>query len=99
MRIFLPAGYDVTGTGDDAKARLLRAGRDAESNILEFLTAENIKARAHGTVVKTLKRLHGAGKLDDRILQFQRLQQEGKVLDDSPVKSVRVLSPCGGNTV
>ncbi|EGZ09049.1 hypothetical protein PHYSODRAFT_524943, partial [Phytophthora sojae] len=90
MRVFLPAGYNVTGDEVTAKGRILSSGREAEANVLAFLEAENVKAKSHGTIVKVLKRMYAQGKLDDRIRNYQRLQQEGNALEDAPV---RVLEP------
>ncbi|EGZ14279.1 hypothetical protein PHYSODRAFT_335926 [Phytophthora sojae] len=90
MRVFLPAGYSVTGDEVTAKGRILSSGREAEANVLAFLEAENVKAKSHGTIVKVLKRMYAQGKLDDRIRNHQRLQQEGKALEDAPV---HVLEP------
>ncbi|EGZ16647.1 hypothetical protein PHYSODRAFT_330708 [Phytophthora sojae] len=90
MRVFLPAGYNVTGDEVTAKGRILSSGREAEENVLAFLEAENVKAKSHGTIVKVLKRMYAQGKLDDRIRNYQRLQQEGKALEDAPV---HVLEP------
>lgn len=45
MRIFLPKDYNVAGNDDEAKARILRSGREAEVNIRKFLAAENIKSK------------------------------------------------------
>jgi hypothetical protein len=94
IRIFLPDGYDVSTASSDAKARTLAAGREAEINIQALIAAENIKANAYGTVVKALKQIHAVGKLNDRILQYQKPLQEGDVLDPSPPKTIHTLLPC-----
>ncbi|EGZ16867.1 hypothetical protein PHYSODRAFT_330922 [Phytophthora sojae] len=90
MRVFLPAGYNVTGDEVTAKVRILSSGREAEANVLAFLEAENVKAKSHDTIVNVLKRMYAQGKLDDRIRNYQRLQQEGKALEDA---LVHVLEP------
>ncbi|KAG3111619.1 hypothetical protein PI124_g6330 [Phytophthora idaei] len=91
MRLSLPSGYDVTGSDDGAKARVLTAGRDAEANILSFLHPEHGKAKAYGTVVKILKRMHSEGKLDEHIKRYQVLHETGKTLDDSPPNTIHQL--------
>ncbi|EGZ21842.1 hypothetical protein PHYSODRAFT_490928, partial [Phytophthora sojae] len=90
MRVFLPAGYNVTGDEVTAKGRILSSGREAEANVFAFLEAKNVKAKSHGTIVKVLKRMYAQGKLDDRIRNYQRLKQEGKALKDA---LVYVLEP------
>ncbi|KAG3160034.1 hypothetical protein PI126_g7081 [Phytophthora idaei] len=89
--IFLPSGYVVTGTDDGAKARILKTGQEAESNILEFLRSEHGKAKSYGTVLKILKRMHATGKLDSNITRYLRLKDNGAVADDSPSKTVHEL--------
>ncbi|OWZ10066.1 hypothetical protein PHMEG_00017143 [Phytophthora megakarya] len=54
MRIFLPAGYNVTDYVPDANSRFLLAGQEAEANIRAFLAAKSINAKAVGTIVKAL---------------------------------------------
>ncbi|KAE8911234.1 hypothetical protein PF005_g15393 [Phytophthora fragariae] len=95
MRIFLPMGYDVTGEESDAKGRILSSGREAEANILAFLEAKNIKAKSHGTIVKVLKRMHAEGKLNEQISRYQKLHQEGKAVEGSPL---HVLKPCNNQS-
>ncbi|OWY95535.1 hypothetical protein PHMEG_00034437 [Phytophthora megakarya] len=45
MRIFLPRGYDVSASGRDTKSRILKTGLEAESNLIDFLNGQRIKAR------------------------------------------------------
>ncbi|KAE8893772.1 hypothetical protein PF003_g22298 [Phytophthora fragariae] len=93
MRIFLPRGYDVTGTDSSSKARVLKAGEEAEEEIHAFLGAKNKKSKAFSTVVKTLKKMYAEGKLNKHIARYQARCAEGLVLDGSPAASVHVLLP------
>lgn len=93
MRIFLPGGFNVKGSDDEAKAHILELGRTAETNIRAFLEEANIKAKSVGTIVKILKRMHTEGKLNHRIEAYQRLVNEGRVVDVTPPKSLHVLLP------
>ncbi|KAG3066737.1 hypothetical protein PC122_g17641 [Phytophthora cactorum] len=83
MRLFLPEGYDATGSDSAAKTRILKAGQDAEEAILAFLKARNEKTKAFGTVVKTLKKIHTKGELNEHILQYRALGAGGRVVDSS----------------
>ncbi|KAE8897552.1 hypothetical protein PF003_g18467 [Phytophthora fragariae] len=89
MKLFLPDGHDVSGT----TAQVLQAGKDAEANILAFLREQNKKPKAYGTVVKTLKRMHTEGKLNDQILRHQALTTQGLTVDASHPRTVHVLLP------
>lgn len=89
MKLFLPDGYDVTGS----KADVLQAGKDAEANILTFLRGHHKKTKAYGTVVKALKRMHTEGKLDDHILRHQALTAQGRVVESSDTRTIHALLP------
>jgi hypothetical protein len=93
MRMFLPDGYDVTGSSNDSKSRILTAGRDAEVNVLVFLRSGNSRAKSCGTIVKVLKRMHAEGKLNDLITRYQSLKEKGAIKDDSPVRATHDLQP------
>ncbi|OWZ13734.1 hypothetical protein PHMEG_00012886 [Phytophthora megakarya] len=84
MRIFLPAGYDVTGAESEAKGHILISGREAEANVVAFLEAEHVKAKSHGTIVKVLKGMYAEGKLNNSIRNYLHLRQEGRALEDAP---------------
>ncbi|KAG3248438.1 hypothetical protein PI124_g6886 [Phytophthora idaei] len=91
MHLFLPEGYDATGSDSVTKARILKAGQDAEEAILAFLRARNEKTKTFGTVVKTLKKIHTKGELNELILQYRTLCAGGRVVDMSPSSTVHIL--------
>ncbi|KAG2787426.1 hypothetical protein Pcac1_g3174 [Phytophthora cactorum] len=52
MRIFVLVGFDVRGDDGNAKARILKSVREAETNIHVFLQQENSKVKSVGTTVR-----------------------------------------------
>ncbi|KAG3174342.1 hypothetical protein PC128_g18080 [Phytophthora cactorum] len=88
MRIFLPSGYDVTGTDEGGKAHILKTGQEGESNVLEFLRSEHGKAKSYGTVLKIM---HATGNQDSNIARYLQLKGNGAVADDSQSKIVHEL--------
>ncbi|KAG3025984.1 hypothetical protein PC121_g4480 [Phytophthora cactorum] len=91
MRLFLLEGYDATGSDSAAKDRILKAGQDAEEAILAFLRARNEKTKAFGAVVKTLKKVHTKGELNELIIQYRALCAGGRVVDKSSSSTVHIL--------
>jgi hypothetical protein len=93
MRIFLPEGYDVTGSDSAARARTLKAGQDAEKSVLLFLKARQENTKAYGTDVKCLKRLYAKGELKVLIVQYQARWVADSITDDTPASSMHDLQP------
>ncbi|KAF4139520.1 hypothetical protein GN958_ATG11421 [Phytophthora infestans] len=94
MRLFLPNGYDATGNCAADKERILETGREAEANIRVLLDPHHKKAKSYGTVIRVLKEMHEAGKLNGQIQHYHAQVREGCVIDDSPPKSFYKLSLC-----
>ncbi|KAF4034859.1 hypothetical protein GN244_ATG13146 [Phytophthora infestans] len=94
MRLLLPNGYDATGNCAVDKERILETGREAEANIRGLLDPDHKKAKSYGTVIRVLKAMHEAGKLNGQIQNYHALVREGRVTDDSPPKSFYKLSLC-----
>ncbi|OWY98425.1 hypothetical protein PHMEG_00030818, partial [Phytophthora megakarya] len=69
----------------------LKTGLVAESNLIDFLNGQGIKAEAIGTVVKALKGLHAQGKLNEHIMTNRHLQANGLIIGPSPKATVHEL--------
>ncbi|KAF4028866.1 hypothetical protein GN244_ATG19436 [Phytophthora infestans] len=94
MRLFVPNGYDATGSCAADKERILETGRKAEANIRVLLDPHHKKAKSYETVIRVLKEMHEAGKLNGQIQHYHALVREGRVTDDSPPKSFYKFSLC-----
>ena len=93
MRLFIDGGYTISFDDADYRDRVLKLGEEAEKNVLAFLELHGSKVQAAGTVLKSARKLHRAGLLNDRIVKYQALFAAGKVLDPTPTSTKNILKP------
>ncbi|OWZ02024.1 hypothetical protein PHMEG_00026491 [Phytophthora megakarya] len=86
MRQSLPNGYDMSSEDAEIKAR-------SRAEPGRFPEQPNTKAKAVGTVVKALKKLHARGELNEHTITYQRLQENNCIVDPSPRATIHELHP------
>ncbi|OQR88518.1 hypothetical protein ACHHYP_20300 [Achlya hypogyna] len=84
MRLFAEDGYVLDPSSSTYRSSVTDLGTMLESKAIAYLKAAGVHAVSGGTVEKTLRRFHKEGALDSRIVGFERLQEQGRIVDPSP---------------
>jgi hypothetical protein len=91
MMLFLPIGFALDEASYAFKSEVLNVGGKAQDNALAFLKASGSSALAVSTVIKALRKLYKAGKLDLHISHFHERIEAGRIVDPTPASALPIF--------
>ncbi|ETO66935.1 hypothetical protein F442_15869 [Phytophthora nicotianae P10297] len=92
--LFLEGGFKLVESYPQYRDDVLKIGESAETALLTFLKQHNITARGAQNVLKSMRKLHKDGSLNQHILRYQQLQASGHILDPAPSHTTNPPPPC-----
>uniref|UniRef100_H3GV82 Uncharacterized protein n=1 Tax=Phytophthora ramorum TaxID=164328 RepID=H3GV82_PHYRM len=95
LKLFLADGFALDPKSPQYRDDVLELGTTAEKALLSFLTEHKIKARGAQNVLKSLRKPHKTGHLDERIRRYKQLQVAGRIVDPAPVHTTNIIGLTG----
>lgn len=81
MKLFLAEGFVLDSSTADYRDRVLALGKQAEAEVLSFLSTGKIKSRGSTAVRKHLHDLYLSGGLNDKVNRHLRLCRSAAIQD------------------
>ncbi|GMF18772.1 unnamed protein product [Phytophthora lilii] len=81
LKLFLPSGFVLDESSARYRDDVLETGSLAEKAMLVFLQQHSITARGAQNVLKSMRKLHKAGQLNEHIGKYLQLQAQGLITD------------------
>ncbi|KAG4058066.1 hypothetical protein PC123_g6948 [Phytophthora cactorum] len=73
------------------KDEVLKIGEAAEVELLAYLRGRDITARGAQNVVKSMRKLHKSGHLNDQVRRYQKHQAANCIEDPAPAHTAKIL--------
>ncbi|EGZ25943.1 hypothetical protein PHYSODRAFT_399496, partial [Phytophthora sojae] len=70
MKLFLPTGFALDPTSETYSDAVMRIGQEAQTNLYQCFEDHGVTRKQGSSVLKVLRELHRAGKLDSKIKAY-----------------------------
>ncbi|KAG3009731.1 hypothetical protein PC121_g21079 [Phytophthora cactorum] len=91
LKLFLPDGFKLHKKSPRYRDEVLKIGEAAEVKLLAYLRGRDITARGAQNVLKSMRKLHKSGHLNDRVRRYQKLQAANCIEDPAPAHTTKIL--------
>ncbi|EGZ25783.1 hypothetical protein PHYSODRAFT_484422 [Phytophthora sojae] len=92
MKLFLPTGFALDPTSETYSDAVKRIGQEAQTNLYQFFEDHGVTRKQGSSVLKVLRELHRAGKLDSKIKVYYARVNAGNIRDPAPSHLNQILA-------
>ncbi|KAG4232307.1 hypothetical protein PC116_g19441 [Phytophthora cactorum] len=93
LKLFLPDGFKLHEKSPRYRDEVLKIGEAAEVELLAYLRGRDITARGTQNVLKSMRKLHKSGHLNDQVRRYQKLEAANCIEDPAPAHTTKILGP------
>ncbi|KAG3242567.1 hypothetical protein PI124_g12582 [Phytophthora idaei] len=91
LKLFLPDGFKLHEKSPRYRDEVLKIGEAAEVELLAYLRGRDITARGAQNVLKSMRKLHKSGHLNDQVRRYQKLQAANCIEGPAPAHTTKIL--------
>ncbi|KAG3029912.1 hypothetical protein PC119_g6464 [Phytophthora cactorum] len=91
LKLFLPDGFKLHEKSPRYRDEVLKIGEAAEVELLAYLRGRDITARGAQNVLKSMRKPHKSGHLNDQVRRYQKLQAANCIEDPAPAHTTKIL--------
>ncbi|KAG2782447.1 hypothetical protein Pcac1_g7790 [Phytophthora cactorum] len=91
LKLFLPDGFKLHEKSPRYRDEVLKIGEAAEVELLAYLRGRDITARGTQNVLKSMRKLHKSGHLNDQVRRYQKLEAANCIEDPAPAHTTKIL--------
>jgi hypothetical protein len=84
LKLFCIHGIYLVETDDKYRDEVLNYGRNAENAALSFLNSNSLSVKGAGSVLRSFRKLHKSGALNNHIRAYNALLATSKIVDPTP---------------
>ncbi|GMF46991.1 unnamed protein product [Phytophthora fragariaefolia] len=91
-KLFLPNGFALDSTSETYSDDVMCIGQEAETNLYKFFADHGVTRKHGSSVLKVLRELHRAGKLDLKVKAYYVRVNAGTIRDPAPSHLNQILA-------